>query len=140
VAAWNTRAALAAVPQEPTAYMYADDFEKFKTSEASATVWSIKVGSSTRGETTVCLYAQPSPQAVPLEPSADQVKIEELTAKVQEEIDIRKGYKARMVRAETILRKTHGALADMLFGDEFRDVPAARSACDDAANYFAGDL
>ena len=45
--------------QEPVAWMYPDDYERMTTSETFCTVYSVEVGSATRGETTVALYTSP---------------------------------------------------------------------------------
>jgi hypothetical protein len=51
--------------QEPVAWMYEDDYQRMLTSETFCKVWSVEVGSATRGETTVPLYTT-SPQRKPL--------------------------------------------------------------------------
>jgi hypothetical protein len=51
-------AALKAV-QEPVAWMYPDDYERMLNSETFCTVYSVEVGSATRGESTVALYTTP---------------------------------------------------------------------------------
>jgi hypothetical protein len=51
--------ALAAPVQEPVAWMYPDDHERMLTSETFCTVYSVEVGSPTRGESTVALYTTP---------------------------------------------------------------------------------
>ena len=48
--------------QEPVAWMYPDDYERMTTSETFCTVYSVEVGSATRGETTVALYTSPPAQ------------------------------------------------------------------------------
>ena len=57
--------------QEPVAWMYPDDYERMLTSETFCTVYSVEVGSATRGESSVALYttppAQPAPVQEPLE-------------------------------------------------------------------------
>ena len=45
--------------QEPVAHMYADDYERMLNSETFCTVYSVAVGSPTRGETTIELYTTP---------------------------------------------------------------------------------
>lgn len=58
---------LAAQPapvQEPVAWMYPDDYERMTTSETFCTVYSVEVGSATRGESTIALYTT-SPAAQP---------------------------------------------------------------------------
>lgn len=45
--------------QEPVAWMYPDDYERMTTSETFCTVYSVEVGSATRGESTVALYTSP---------------------------------------------------------------------------------
>ena len=45
--------------QEPVAWMYADDYERMLNSETFCTVYSVAVGSPTRGETTVELFTTP---------------------------------------------------------------------------------
>jgi hypothetical protein len=45
--------------QEPVAWMYPDDYERMLTSETFCTVYSVEVGSATRGESTVALYTTP---------------------------------------------------------------------------------
>ncbi len=52
--------------QEPVAWMYPDDYERMTTSETFCTVYSVEVGSATRGETTVALYTSPPTQRKPL--------------------------------------------------------------------------
>ena len=51
--------ALAQPEQEPVAWMYPDDYERMTTSETFCTVYSVEVGSATRGESTVALYTAP---------------------------------------------------------------------------------
>jgi hypothetical protein len=51
--------ALAAPVQEPVAWMYPDDYERMLTSETFCTVYSVEVGSATRGESSVALYTTP---------------------------------------------------------------------------------
>ena len=52
--------------QEPVAWMYPDDYERMLTSETFCTVYSVEVGSATRGKSTVPLYTTPPAQpAVP---------------------------------------------------------------------------
>jgi len=62
------REALAEQPaqQEPVAWMYPDDYERMSTSETFCTVYSVEVGSATRGESTVALYTSPPAQRKPL--------------------------------------------------------------------------
>ena len=55
--------------QEPVAWMYPDDYERMTTSETFCTVYSVEVGSATRGESTVALYTSPPAQRKPLPPS-----------------------------------------------------------------------
>ena len=50
---------LAQPEQEPVAWMYPDDYERMTTSETFCTVYSVEVGSATRGESTVALYTAP---------------------------------------------------------------------------------
>jgi hypothetical protein len=51
---------------EPVAWMYPDDYERMLTSETFCTVYSVEVGSATRGESSVALYTTPPAQpAVP---------------------------------------------------------------------------
>ena len=45
--------------QEPVAWMFLDDYERITTSETFCTVYSVEVGSATRGKTTVVLYTVP---------------------------------------------------------------------------------
>jgi hypothetical protein len=45
--------------QEPVAWMYPDDYERMLDNETFCTVYSVEVGSPTRGETTVALYTAP---------------------------------------------------------------------------------
>jgi hypothetical protein len=45
--------------QEPVAWMYPDDYERMLDNETFCTVYSVEVGSPTRGETTVALYTTP---------------------------------------------------------------------------------
>jgi hypothetical protein len=52
-------AALREPEQEPVAWMYEDDYQRMLTSETFCKVWSVEVGSATRGETTVPLYTHP---------------------------------------------------------------------------------
>ncbi len=47
--------------QEPVAWMYPDDLERFETSETFAQAYSIEMVSPTQGET-VPLYTTPQPQ------------------------------------------------------------------------------
>lgn len=47
--------------EEPVAWMYPDDIERFKTNETFAQAYSIKCGSPTQG-TTEPLYLHPAPQ------------------------------------------------------------------------------
>lgn len=47
---------------EPVAWMYPDEYERMTTSETFCTVYSVKVGSATRGESTVALYTSPPPK------------------------------------------------------------------------------
>jgi hypothetical protein len=57
---------LPAPVQEPVAWMYPDDYERMLTSETFCTVYSVEVGSATRGKSTVPLYTtQPAQPAVP---------------------------------------------------------------------------
>jgi hypothetical protein len=49
-------------PQEPVAWMYPDDHERMLTNETFCTVYSVEVGSATRGESTVPLYTSPPAQ------------------------------------------------------------------------------
>jgi hypothetical protein len=52
--------------QEPVAWMYPDDHKRMLTSETFCTVYSVEVGSATRGKSTVPLYTTPPAQpAVP---------------------------------------------------------------------------
>jgi hypothetical protein len=51
--------------QEPVAWMYPDDYERMLTSETFCTVYSVEVGSATRGESSVALYTTPPAPAVP---------------------------------------------------------------------------
>lgn len=51
--------ALAQPQQEPVAWMYPDDYKRMQTSETFCTVYSVEVGSPTRGESTVALYTSP---------------------------------------------------------------------------------
>ena len=51
--------------QEPVAWMYPDDYERMSTSETFCTVYSVAVGSATRGESTVALYTSPPAQKRP---------------------------------------------------------------------------
>ena len=51
----------AAEKQEPVAWMYPDDLERFETSETFAQAYSIEMVSPTQGET-VPLYTTPQPQ------------------------------------------------------------------------------
>ena len=51
--------ALAAPVQEPVAWMYPDDYKRMLTSETFCTVYSVEVGSATRGKSTVPLYTTP---------------------------------------------------------------------------------
>jgi hypothetical protein len=44
---------------EPVAWMYPDDYKRMLTSETFCTVYSVEVGSATRGESTVALYTTP---------------------------------------------------------------------------------
>jgi hypothetical protein len=53
--------------QEPVAWMYPDDYERMLTSETFCTVYSVEVGSATRGESSVALYTTP-PAAQPAVP------------------------------------------------------------------------
>jgi hypothetical protein len=65
---WNAaiKQALAAPVQEPVAWMYPDDHKRMLTSETFCTVYSVEVGSATRGKSTVPLYTAPPAQpAVP---------------------------------------------------------------------------
>ena len=58
----NENARLKAQPapvQEPVAWMYPDDYERMLTSETFCTVYSVEVGSATRGESSVALYTTP---------------------------------------------------------------------------------
>ena len=48
--------------QEPVAWMYPDDHERMLTNETFCTVYSVEVGSATRGESTVPLYTSPPAQ------------------------------------------------------------------------------
>jgi hypothetical protein len=48
-----------AAQQEPVAWMYPDDYKRMLTSETFCTVYSVEVGSATRGESTVALYTTP---------------------------------------------------------------------------------
>jgi hypothetical protein len=50
---------------EPVAWMYPDDYERMLTSETFCTVYSVEVGSATRGESTVALYTTPPAQPCP---------------------------------------------------------------------------
>ena len=63
--------ALAQPKQEPVAHMYADDYERMLNSETFCTVYSVAVGSPTRGETTIELFTTP-PQRKPL--TEDQIQ------------------------------------------------------------------
>jgi hypothetical protein len=45
--------------EEPVAWMYPDDYERMTNSETFCTVYSVEVGSATRGESTVALYTTP---------------------------------------------------------------------------------
>jgi hypothetical protein len=54
--------ALSAPLQEPVAWMYPDDYERMLTSETFCTVYSVEVGSATRGESSVALYTTPPAQ------------------------------------------------------------------------------
>jgi len=49
----------AAPMEEPVAWMYPDDYERMTNSETFCTVYSVEVGSATRGESTVALYTTP---------------------------------------------------------------------------------
>jgi hypothetical protein len=49
---------------EPVAWMYPDDYERMLTSETFCTVYSVEVGSATRGESTVALYTTPPAAAI----------------------------------------------------------------------------
>ena len=64
--------------QEPVAWMYPDDYERMSTSETFCTVYSVEVGSATRGESTVALYtsptAQPDKKQQALDKMADNAK------------------------------------------------------------------
>jgi hypothetical protein len=51
--------------QEPVAWMYPDDYERMLTSETFCTVYSVEVGSATRGESSVALYTTPPAQPAP---------------------------------------------------------------------------
>jgi len=51
--------------QEPVGWMYPDDYERMLTSETFCTVYSVEVGSATRGESTVALYTTPPAQPCP---------------------------------------------------------------------------
>jgi hypothetical protein len=53
--------------QEPVAWMYEDDYQRMLTSETFCKVWSVEVGSATRGETTVPLYTPPAAQPAPVQ-------------------------------------------------------------------------
>ena len=55
-------------PQEPVAWMYPDDHERMLTNETFCTVYSVEVGSATRGESTVPLYTSPPAQRPVAEP------------------------------------------------------------------------
>ena len=55
--------------QEPVAWMYPDDYERMTTSETFCTVYSVEVGSATRGESTIALCTTP-PAAQPAVPDA----------------------------------------------------------------------
>jgi hypothetical protein len=59
---WQGRAhrAEAQPEQAPVAHMYADDYERMLNSETFCTVYSVAVGSPTRGETTIELFTTPS--------------------------------------------------------------------------------
>ena len=45
--------------QEPVAWMYPDDYDRMMTTETFCTVYSVKVGSAIKGESTVALYTSP---------------------------------------------------------------------------------
>jgi hypothetical protein len=60
--------ALAAPVQEPVAWMYPDDYKRMLTSETFCTVYSVEVGSATRGESTIALYTTPPAAAVQKRP------------------------------------------------------------------------
>jgi len=53
--------------QEPVAWMYPDDYERMTTSETFCTVYSVEVGSATRGESTIALYTTPPAQPAPVQ-------------------------------------------------------------------------
>jgi hypothetical protein len=62
--------ARAAPVQEPVAWMYPDDYERMTNSETFCTVYSVEVGSATRGESTVALYT--TPPAQPAQPAQQE--------------------------------------------------------------------
>jgi hypothetical protein len=57
---------------EPVAWMYPDDYERMLTSETFCTVYSVEVGSATRGESSVALYTPSPAQPAPVQPSIKQ--------------------------------------------------------------------
>jgi len=60
--------------QEPVAWMYEDDYQRMLTSETFCKVWSVEVGSLTRGETTVPLYTRP-PQSTWVDLTNDEIAL-----------------------------------------------------------------
>jgi hypothetical protein len=79
--------------QEPVAWMYPDDYERMLTSETFCTVYSVEVGSATRGESSVALYTTP-----PAQPSVPDAMT---SADIQEHIEYVAGWndcRAEMLR------------------------------------------
>jgi hypothetical protein len=70
--AWSGWSAANKEKQEPVAWMYPDDYERMLTSETFCTVYSVEVGSATRGESTVALYT--TPPAAPVQDSDHEFK------------------------------------------------------------------
>ena len=56
---------------EPTAWMFPDDIERFQTGETFAQAFSVKCGSPTQG-TTLPLYLHPPTKTAPMKPITDE--------------------------------------------------------------------
>jgi len=68
---------------EPVAYMYPDDYARMTETETFCTVYSVEVGSSTRGVSNVALYTAPTAPAQP----ADVDAVIERAAKTDEVVE-----------------------------------------------------
>lgn len=66
----------AAKSAEPVGFIYPDDFERMLDTETFCTIYSVEVGSPSKGKTTIALYS------APLQPKAEPVMTDETIERV----------------------------------------------------------